>query len=79
MDEEMRYINSHHGVTVKDVDAESFIKSFASYLKNSKGFKIPEWAVYVKTACFKDLAPFDPDWLYVRAAACARILYVRRS
>ena len=79
MEEELRFINSHRGVTVKDVSAESFIKSFASFLKKSGKFKIPEWANYVKTACFKGLAPMDPDWLYVRAAAVARQLYIHRS
>ena len=79
MNEELRFINPHHGVTVKDVDADSFIRAFASFLKKSGKFKVPEWASYVKTGCFKELAPYDPDWLYVRAAAVARVLYMQRS
>ena len=79
MEEELRYINSHKGVTVKDVSADEFIKSFASFLKKSGKFKVPEWASYVKTGCNKVLAPYDPDWLYIRAAAVARILYMRRT
>ena len=79
MNDELRYINSHRGVTVKDVEADAFIRAFASFLKKSGKFKVPEWAPFVKTACFKNLAPYDPDWLYVRAAAVARILYIRRS
>jgi small subunit ribosomal protein S19e len=31
----------------------------------------------VKTAAFKELAPYDPDWLYTRAAAIARRVYIR--
>lgn len=31
----------------------------------------------VKTGLFKELAPFDPDWYYVRCAAIARHLYLR--
>ena len=38
---------------------------------------MPEWAVYYKTGCFKDLAPYDADWLYVRAASVAYQLYIR--
>ena len=78
MEEELRFINSHKGVTVKDVSAEEFIKTFAAFLKKSGKFKIPEWASYVKTGSHKVLAPFDPDWLYTRAAAIARVLYMRR-
>ena len=79
MDKELAKINSSHGVTVKDVPAGDFIKAFAAFLKKSGKFKVPEWAIYYKTACFKDLGPYDPDWLYVRAAAIARQLYVRKA
>ena len=33
--------------------------------------------MYYKTACFKDLGPQDPNWLYVRAASLAYQLYMR--
>lgn len=29
--------------------------------------ELPEWTDIVKTARFKELAPYDPDWYYVRA------------
>lgn len=29
--------------------------------------ELPEWTDIVKTAKFKELAPYDPDWYYVRA------------
>ena len=38
-----------------------------------------QWASYYKTGCAKDLAPYDPDWLYVRAASVAYQLYMRRK
>merc|ERR1712166_823758 len=60
-------LNAHHGTTVKDVPARDFIEAFAKHLKKGNRIKMPEWAVYYKTACFKDLAPYDPDWLYIRA------------
>jgi small subunit ribosomal protein S19e len=31
----------------------------------------------VKTAYFKELAPYDSDWLYTRAASVAYQLYIR--
>lgn len=31
----------------------------------------------MKTATFKELAPYDADWYYVRAASMARKIYLR--
>ena len=73
----MNCINSQGGVTVKDVPAKEFIAEYAKFLKKGNKIRIPEWAAYYKTACFKDLAPYDPDWLYIRAASVAYQLYMR--
>ena len=35
--------------------------------------------MYYKTACYNDLAPYDQDWLYVRAASIAYQLYMRQK
>ena len=70
-------INRQMGVTVKDVPAKEFIGAFAKHLKKGNRIKMPEWAVYYKTACYKDLSPYDPDWLYIRAASVAYQLYMR--
>ncbi|CEM31652.1 unnamed protein product [Vitrella brassicaformis CCMP3155] len=64
-----------HGV--KDVAAETFIHAYAKQLKRSGKLEIPEWAEYVKTSHGRELAPYDPDWLYVRCAAIARRVYIR--
>lgn len=29
--------------------------------------ELPEWVDIVKTARFKELPPYDPDWYYIRA------------
>ena len=29
--------------------------------------KIPDWVDLVKTSKAKELAPYDPDWYYIRA------------
>lgn len=39
--------------------------------------KVPEQMDMVKTAKFKELAPTDPDWFYVRCASILRHLYHR--
>jgi len=67
------------GVTVKDVNPHEFIKAYAAYLKRTGKIEVPKWVDLVKTAPFKELAPYDPDWFYVRAASVARHIYLRPS
>jgi small subunit ribosomal protein S19e len=38
--------------------------------------EVQTWVDIVKTASYKELAPYDPDWFYIRAASMARKLYV---
>ena len=40
--------------------------------------EVPTWVDIVKTGTAKELAPYDPDWFYVRAAAVARHIYLRK-
>merc|ERR1740139_432426 len=63
MEEHLARINPN-GNTVKDVPAKDFIEAFAKHLKKGNKIAIPEWGQYVKTACFKELAPYDNDCLY---------------
>ena len=65
--------------TLKDVHAEKFIKAFAQHMKNQDKIDIPKWAEYVKTGHMKELGPLDRDWMYVRAAAIMRKIYIRQG
>lgn len=47
--------------------ADAFITAYASHLKRSGKLEVPVWVDLVKTGSFKELAPYDPDWYYVRA------------
>ena len=42
MEIQLAIINSHHGVTVKDVPARDFIEAFARHLKKGNKIKMPE-------------------------------------
>nr|CAH7718291.1 unnamed protein product [Callosobruchus chinensis] len=64
-------------VTLKDVDQHKFVKAFASFLKKTGKLRVPEWVDLVKTSKAKELAPYDPDWFYVRCAAVVRHIYIR--
>merc|ERR1711924_290085 len=68
---------SRRCTTVKDVPADAFIKKCADFLKRQPKFQVPKWADLVKTGHFKELAPYDEDWFYVRAASIARKIYLR--
>jgi hypothetical protein len=55
------------GVTVRDVAAPKFIVAYAEVLKNNDKFVVPKWVDIVKTGVNRELAPYDPDWYYIRA------------
>jgi len=66
-------------ITVRDVAAPAFIAAYAEVLKNNDKFVVPKWADTVKTGVFKELAPYDPDWYFIRAAAIVRKIYLRQG
>lgn len=51
------------------LSAEAFIAAYSSHLKRSGKLEVPTWVDIVKTGAYKELAPYDPDWYYVRAGA----------
>merc|ERR1712098_961700 len=64
-------------VSVKDVSQPEFTVALAAFLKKSGKMKVPEWVDLVKTNNRKELAPYDEDWFYIRAASMARHMYIR--
>merc|ERR1712230_234419 len=68
---------TNRGTTVKDVAAHDFVIAYAAHLKRTGKVEVPKWADLVKTGRFKELAPYDPDWYYIRAASMARKVYLR--
>ncbi|GAA0158509.1 ribosomal protein [Lithospermum erythrorhizon] len=65
------------GLTVKDVSPHDFVKAYANHIKRSGKIELPHWTDIVKTGKHKELAPYDPDWYYIRAASMARKIYLR--
>lgn len=64
------------GTQRKTVQQE-FVRALAAFLKKSGKLKVPEWVDTVKLAKHKELAPYDENWFYTRAASTARHLYLR--
>ncbi|XP_047318323.1 40S ribosomal protein S19-3-like [Impatiens glandulifera] len=65
--------------SVKDVSPHEFVKAYSAHLKRSGKIELPHWVDIVKTGTFKELAPYDPDWYYIRAASIARKIYLRQG
>jgi Ribosomal protein S19e len=57
------------GTTVKDVSAADFVSTYAAHLKRVGNVELPQWVDTVKTASRKELAPYDPDWYYIRVGS----------
>merc|ERR1712196_391973 len=70
-------IMANHGVTVKDVPAADFVVAYAAHLKRTGKLEVPKYVDLVKTSPYKELAPYDADWYYIRAASMARKIYIR--
>ena len=70
---------SKKGTTVLDVPANAFIKELAAFLKEKNVIKLPKWSYLVKSSHANEVVPLDPDYMFYKAAAIARILYVTKS
>lgn len=49
---------------------------FPSAFRTGK-MRVPDCMDLIKSARFKELAPYDADWFYIRSAALLRHIYIR--
>lgn len=63
----LNYLDHLLGTPFDVYSADAFIEAYASHLKRSGKLEVPTWVDLVKTGHFKEQAPYDPDWYYVRA------------
>mmetsp|Transcript_81081 Transcript_81081/g.225600 ORF Transcript_81081/g.225600 Transcript_81081/m.225600 type:complete len:150 (-) Transcript_81081:18-467(-) len=71
--------NTNRSITVRDVPAADFISAYSEVLKNNDKFVVPKWVDLVKTGVHKELAPYNHDWYFIRAAAIVRKVYLRQG
>ncbi|UCK57472.1 40S ribosomal protein S19, variant 2 [Aspergillus flavus] len=62
-----------------ELQAQKFISAYSAFLKRQGKLPIPGWVDTVKTSCSNELPPQNADWYYVRAAAVARHIYLRKT
>jgi len=67
------------GFTVLDVPSSQFINALADYFKEKNIIKVPKYAPLVKTSKSNDCEPISQDYIYYRAAAICRKLYLTKS
>ena len=67
------------GFTVLDVPANKFINELAAFFKEKNIIKVPKYAPLVKSSRANDCEPINPDYIFYKAAAIARKLYVTKS
>jgi small subunit ribosomal protein S19e len=62
-------------MAVYEVPAAEYNKKLAAKLKSMEEFKMPEWALFVKTGISKIRPPEDNEYWYARAASILRQIY----
>ncbi|MBM3247501.1 30S ribosomal protein S19e [Candidatus Pacearchaeota archaeon] len=64
---------------VYEIPADKYNLKLAEALKKLEEFKMPEWAVYVKTSVSKIRPPEDTEgWWYRRVASILRQIYLNK-
>lgn len=61
---------------VYEIKAQEFNDKLAQALKQMPEFKMPEWALFVKTGVSRIKPPIENDWWYNRAASILRQIYI---
>ena len=64
-------------MSIYEVPADKFNEKLAEALSKLEEFKMPEWAVFVKTSPARARVPFEREWWYKRAASILRQVYIR--
>ena len=62
-----------------DVPSNILINAIASYFKEKNIIKLPKYSALVKTSRANDCEPINADYIYYRAAAICRKLYLTKS
>lgn len=63
-------------MTIYEIPADEYNLKLAEAIKNLEEFKMPEWALFVKTGVCKARLPEDPNFWYRRSASILRQIYI---
>ena len=62
-----------------DVPSNILINAIASYFKEKNIIKLPKFSALVKSSRANDCEPINADYIYYKAAAICRKLYITKS
>ncbi len=62
---------------LRSIPSEKYNQSLASALKSIQEFKVPDWALLVKTSTHKQRPTSNPDFWYNRTASILRQIYLK--
>ena len=68
-----------NGFTVLDAPPNKFINAVAAFFKEKNIIKLPKFSPLVKCSKSNDTEPINSDYIYYRAAAICRKLYLTKS
>lgn len=69
-------ITKNNMSNVYEIPAQEYNNKLAEKLKAHHEFKMPEWALFVKTSVSKSRPPINNEWWYNRAASILRQIYI---
>ena len=67
------------GFTVLDIPSAKFINELATFFKEKNIIKVPKYAALVKCSRANDCEPINQDYIFYKAAAICRKLYLSKS
>ena len=67
------------GFTVLDIPSAKFINQLATFFKEKNIIKVPKYAALVKCSRANDCEPINQDYIFYKAAAICRKLYLSKS
>lgn len=62
---------------VLQVEPRKYATELAEELKKMPEFKMPEWAIFVKTSSARARPPEKKDWWWMRASSILRQIYIK--
>jgi len=64
-------------MSIYEIHPQEYNQKLAVALKKLEEFKMPEWALYVKTGVCNSRLPEEMDWWQKRAASILRQIYIK--
>ena len=65
--------------SIYELPAQEYNDKLAEAIEKMPEFKMPEWALFVKTGVCKSRPPMENNWWYNRVASILRQIYIKKT